>query len=84
MPTRPTERTIERLFAVSGNQCAFPGCTANLVIGDTVTAEICHIKAQNAGEAENEKVTYWRRAMTIDFTDLSSGMRGRNEHKSPR
>jgi formylglycine-generating enzyme required for sulfatase activity len=43
----PTTATIKRLFAVSGNQCAFPGCTASLVIDDTVTGEICHIEAQN-------------------------------------
>jgi len=44
---RPTETTIKRLFAVSGNRCAFPGCTAVLVTGGVVTGEICHIKAQN-------------------------------------
>jgi len=47
--TRPTGKTIKRLFAVSGNRCAFPGCTATLVTGNTVTAEICHIKAQSEG-----------------------------------
>jgi hypothetical protein len=45
----PTTATIKRLFSVAGNRCAFPGCTATLVIGDTVTAEICHIKAQSGG-----------------------------------
>jgi len=38
--------TIKRLFAKSGNQCAFPGCQAKLVIGGTVIAEICHIRAR--------------------------------------
>jgi hypothetical protein len=44
----PTAATIKRLFAVSGNRCAFPGCTAALVTDNTVTAEICHIEAQNS------------------------------------
>ena len=43
----PTTATIKRLFAVSGNQCAFPGCTTPLVVNDTVVAEICHIKARS-------------------------------------
>jgi hypothetical protein len=45
----PTTTTIKRLFAVSGNRCAFPDCDAPLVIDKTVTAEICHIKAQSTG-----------------------------------
>ena len=44
---RPTEKTIKRHFAVSGNRCAFPDCTATLVTGTTVTAEICHIVGGN-------------------------------------
>lgn len=44
-----TETTLKRLFALSGNVCAFPGCTAPIV--DTehgiVTGEICHIKARS-------------------------------------
>jgi tetratricopeptide (TPR) repeat protein len=46
MPS-PTMKTIKRLFAVSGNQCAFPDCTTPLVVDDTVVAEICHIKARS-------------------------------------
>jgi hypothetical protein len=45
---RPTPSTVKQLFAVSGNQCAFPGCTAPLVTNGVVTAEICHIEAQNS------------------------------------
>lgn len=47
----PSTATIKRLFAVSGNQCAFPGCTQALVdtSGGKVTGEICHIKAQSEG-----------------------------------
>lgn len=46
----PTEKTIKRLFALSGNMCAFPGCQLPIVeSAGTVTGEICHIKARNAG-----------------------------------
>jgi hypothetical protein len=41
----PSSSTIKRLFAVSGNRCAFPKCTAGIVVGDTVIGEVCHIKA---------------------------------------
>jgi hypothetical protein len=45
----PTTATIKKLFAVSGNQCAFPDCTLPLVDSDsgTVLGEICHIKARS-------------------------------------
>nr|VFK18339.1 MAG: hypothetical protein BECKLPF1236B_GA0070989_11393 [Candidatus Kentron sp. LPFa] len=44
--TSPKTSTIKRLFAVSGNQCAYPGCTAPLVEPTgTVTGKIAHIKA---------------------------------------
>lgn len=53
---RPTPSTVKRLFAVSGNQCAFPDCTAPLVVDNIVTAEICHIEAQSAkGPRYNSK-----------------------------
>jgi len=44
----PTAATIKRLFAVSGNRCAFPGCPLPLVDPEsgTVVGEICHVKAQ--------------------------------------
>lgn len=47
---RPTEKTIKRLFALSGNICAFPGC-ASLVVESATAAmgEICHIRAQRQG-----------------------------------
>lgn len=42
----PTQRTIKRLFSVSGNRCAFPNCESPLVEeSGTVTGEIAHIKA---------------------------------------
>ncbi|MFG1350457.1 HNH endonuclease signature motif containing protein [Xanthobacter autotrophicus] len=46
----PTEKTIKRLFALSGNCCAFPGCSLPIVeSAGTITGEICHIRARNEG-----------------------------------
>lgn len=47
----PSTATIKRLFAISGNLCAFPKCKQTLVDQDSgkVIGEICHIKAQNKG-----------------------------------
>jgi hypothetical protein len=40
--------TLKRLFALSQNRCAFPGCTAPLIEDTgTVTGIICHIKARS-------------------------------------
>ncbi len=36
---------IKRLFAHSGNRCAFPQCPLGLIQGETVVGEICHIRA---------------------------------------
>jgi hypothetical protein len=41
----PTLPTIKRLFAKSGNRCAFPRCTIRVVEGNTIVADICHICA---------------------------------------
>jgi tetratricopeptide (TPR) repeat protein len=45
----PTVGTIKRLFAVSGNRCAFPGCDLPLVdeASGNVLGEICHVKARS-------------------------------------
>jgi hypothetical protein len=48
-PSGPTTATIKRLFAVSGNMCAFPKCVTPLVHGRKVIGKICHIRAQNEG-----------------------------------
>ena len=47
----PTTTTLKRLFAVSGNQCAFPKCQAPLVdpASGKVTGRICHIKGRKPG-----------------------------------
>jgi hypothetical protein len=46
----PTKQTVKRLFALSGNLCAFPGCSLPMVESSgTVTGEICHIQARSKG-----------------------------------
>jgi hypothetical protein len=44
-PTRPSDTTIKRLFARSSNRCAYPRCTVEIVQGNTVIGEVCHIRA---------------------------------------
>lgn len=41
----PTKATVARLYGLSGNRCAFPGCTTRIVQGDTMVGAICHIRA---------------------------------------
>jgi hypothetical protein len=61
---QPTLATVKRLFALSGNRCAYPDCDTPLVEegGGKVTGRICHIKAQSvggprydAGQSETER-----------------------------
>lgn len=48
--SRPSEQTIKKLFALSGNLCAFPGCSSPIVeAAGAITGEICHIHAQRKG-----------------------------------
>ena len=47
--SRPTEATLKRLFAMSGNRCAFPRCSTPLVEGDIMIGEVCHIRAASTG-----------------------------------
>lgn len=49
--TKPSLPTTKHLFAVSNNQCAFPGCISSIVdlTSNTVIAEICHICADSVG-----------------------------------
>lgn len=50
MATHPSEKTIKRLFALSGNRCAFPECSLPIVeASGVVTGEIGHIRAVSAG-----------------------------------
>lgn len=49
--------TIKRLFALSGNKCAFPNCNTPLVEDSgTVTGEICHIRAASPGGPRFDKM----------------------------
>lgn len=46
----PKVETLRALFARSGNQCAFPGCTHPLVNADNLfIAQVCHIEAASRG-----------------------------------
>ncbi|WP_264179384.1 hypothetical protein [Sutcliffiella horikoshii] len=40
MTTIPTPSTVKRLFAVSGNRCAFPKCINKLIEEEKVTGRI--------------------------------------------
>lgn len=54
--TGPTLPTIKRLFALSGNRCAFFDCLTPLVEDSgTVTGEICHIRAASLGGPRFDK-----------------------------
>lgn len=51
----PTRNIIRKLFANSGNQCAFPGCDHILIDDEDFVGQICHIEAANeGGERYNE------------------------------
>lgn len=49
----PSTKIIKRLFALSGNICAFPNCSVTLVDDESgsVIGEICHIKGRNSDSA---------------------------------
>ena len=48
--SEPTLPTIKRLFAFSGNRCAFSNCPSPIVESTgTPTGIICHIKARSPG-----------------------------------
>jgi hypothetical protein len=52
-PKEPSRTTVKRLFAVSGNLCAFPKCSTPLVDpkSSSIVGEICHIKGDKPGAA---------------------------------
>ncbi|MDR2001939.1 MAG: hypothetical protein LBQ74_02815 [Prevotella sp.] len=64
----PKPSTVKKLFALSGNKCAFENCNNNLVIGDTLIGEICHIEAAEPGGSR------WNKALDDelcrDFNNL--------------
>ena len=47
--------TIKKLFALSGNFCAFPGCNEHIINSEgQLIGEVCHIEAANEdGERYN-------------------------------
>lgn len=47
--TKPSQATVHRLYALSGNRCAFPKCTTPLVIENSCVSDVCHIKAASPG-----------------------------------
>ena len=61
-PTGPTLPTIKRLFAHSGNRCAFPKCTATLIDAETVVGKVCHIKGARSGSGRYDPQHTWTHA----------------------
>lgn len=52
----PSTGTIRALFARSGNRCAFPGCTAQLVNErNKFIGQVCHIRAAEQGGERFDK-----------------------------
>jgi len=48
----PKTKDVRRLFALSGNQCAIPGCSHSIYdASGAATGDLCHIKAANKGGA---------------------------------
>lgn len=45
MERRYNKEVLTRLFAKSGNQCAFPGCTEKLYMDNVYVGNKCHIEA---------------------------------------
>jgi hypothetical protein len=52
-----SQRTLKLLFALSGNQCAFPSCKEKIVDDFNVLGEICHIEDANPGCRYNPNQT---------------------------
>jgi hypothetical protein len=64
-----TPKTLKRLFALSGNQCAFPSCDRDLVNESNATnSNVCHIEAaEENGQRYNMHMTDQQRA---DYPNL--------------
>ena len=64
-----TDKTLKRLFGLSGNICSFPGCNKVMVNRQNAKdSNICHIEAANVdGERYNENMTDEQRA---DYPNL--------------
>ena len=50
----PTETTVKKLFALSGNRCAFPGCTTTIVLHQSLVGEVCHIRGAKPSSARHD------------------------------
>lgn len=60
----PSKDPLIQLFALSGNQCAFPGCNQILIDEDSFVAQVCHIEAaMPGGERYNESSNNEERRM---------------------
>lgn len=47
---KPRDKDVKRLFALSGNRCAMPGCYTPIYDENgTATGELCHIRAASVG-----------------------------------
>lgn len=68
-PRNYTSKTFKRLFALSGNECAFPGCHVKMVNKNNAKdSNICHIEAANkGGERYNPAMSDAQRA---DYPNL--------------
>lgn len=53
--SQPTVRDAKRLFALSGNRCAFPKCQISIAEGASLVGEICHIKGDKVGAARYDE-----------------------------
>lgn len=45
----PSIATLKRLYALSGNRCAYPKCRVKIVEGDAMVGAVCHIRAASLG-----------------------------------
>ena len=68
----PTKETLNLLFALSGNQCAFPGCEQKLFNSkNKLIAHVCHIEGALTGgerfnlESTNEKRRHFDNLLTL-------------------
>jgi len=68
----PKKETLSRLFAVSGNECAFPGCTNRLFDEEfDFIGEVCHIEAAMPdGERFNKSKTNEERRLFENLMGL--------------
>jgi hypothetical protein len=66
----PTSETVRRLYLLSGNQCAFPGCNHPIILDDgEYVGELCHIcAAERGGERFDENQTNEERRQFDNLT----------------